>query len=201
MSVEQITPLAELTEQFRKLPGIGAKSAQRMVHTVLNWEKTEIQRFADTLMKVSREVSYCPQCFNFASNGELCNICSSTKRNKDQICVVSTVRDLFALERTHEFKGLYHVLHGNISPMEGIGPDNLRIKELIQRLSKETPAEIILALTPSTEGEATTLYLNKLLKPFVQKITRLAFGLPVGSEIDQTDELTLTKALEGRKEC
>lgn len=200
--MDYVLPLAELIEQFRKLPGIGAKSAARLAFQLLSWDKGEIQKFASTLMKASTDIHYCPDCYNFSTGGGLCAVCQNTKRNKNVICVVSTVRDLAALDRTNEFNGLFHVLHGLISPMDGIGPDQLKIPELVKRLGRSPDVqEIILALSPSTEGEATTLYLTRLLKPLVGKITRLAFGLSVGSDIEQTDELTLAKALEGRKEC
>ncbi|HEY9886467.1 MAG TPA: recombination mediator RecR [Vampirovibrionales bacterium] len=202
MSVNQVLPLTELIEQFRKLQGIGAKSAQRMAYQVLGWEQGEAEKFAEAILKASRDIHFCKECFNFSTGHKPCNICSDTRRNSHSVCIVANVRELGAIERTREFKGKYHVLHGLISPMDGIGPDNLKIKELLQRVSSDPDIdEIILALTPTTEGEATTLYITKLLKPLVKKITRLAFGLAVGSEIDQTDELTLARAFEGRKEC
>lgn len=200
--MDHVLPLTELIEQLRKLPGIGAKSAARMAFQILGWEKAEIQKFADCLVKASNDIHYCPDCFNFSTGGGLCWICSSSKRQRNSICVVATARELAALERTREYKGLYHVLHGLISPMDGIGPDNLKIKELITRVAKNPDIEeIILALSPSTEGEATTLYLTRLLKPSVNRVSRLAFGLSVGSDIEQTDELTLARALEGRRDC
>ncbi len=198
-----VLPLAELIEQFRKLPGVGAKSAQRLAFQLLSWSKEDIKKFAEALLKASTDINYCPACFNFSSGQDLCGICSNPKRQKKTICIVAGIKDLSALERTLEFKGLYHVLHGLISPMDGISPENLKIKELVQRLStqEEQVEEIILALSPSTEGEATTLYLTRLLKPLVGKVTRLAFGLSVGADIEQTDELTLARALEGRRDC
>jgi recombination protein RecR len=201
--VNYVLPLAELIEQFRKLPGVGSKSAQRLAFQLLSWSKEDIKKFAETLLKASTDINYCPSCFNFSTGQDLCGICANPKRQKKTICIVAGIKDLSALERTLEFKGLYHVLHGLISPMDGIGPDNLKIKELVQRLStnEEEVEEIILALSPSTEGEATTLYLTRLLKPLVNKVTRLAFGLSVGADIEQTDELTLARALEGRRDC
>ncbi len=200
--MDYVLPLTELIEQFRRLPGIGSKSAQRLAFQLLSWEKSDIEKFAQTLLNASKEIHYCPDCFNFSTGGGLCAVCTNNKREKQTICVVSTVRDLAAMERTHEFKGLYHVLHGLISPMDGIGPDQLKITDLITRLNNHPEVqEIILALSPSTEGEATTLYLTRLLKPLVTKVTRLAFGLSVGADIEQTDELTLARALEGRREC
>lgn len=200
--MDYVAPLAELIEQFRKLSGIGAKSASRLAFQVLSWEKPDIEQFAQVLLRASKDIHYCPDCFNFSTGEALCAVCSNDKRDKNTICVVASIRDLAALDRTSEFKGLYHVLHGLISPMDGIGPDNLKVAELIRRLeSKPNIKEVILALSPSIEGEATTLYLTRLLKPLVGKVSRLAFGLSVGSEIEQTDELTLARALEGRKEC
>lgn len=200
--MDYVLPLTELIEQFRKLPGIGAKSAQRLAFQLLSWDKIEIEKFAQAVLKASKDIHYCPDCFNFSTGGGLCAICTSPKREKKVICVVATARDLAAMERTHEFKGLYHVLHGLISPMEGMGPDQLKITELLKRLQRHVEVdEIILALSPSTEGEATTLYLSRLLKPSVKRLTRLAFGLSVGADIEQTDELTLARALEGRRDC
>lgn len=197
-----VLPLAELIDQFRKLPGVGSKSAQRLAFQLLSWSKEDIQKFSEVLLKASTEINYCPDCFNFSTGEDLCAICSNPKRSGKTICIVSSIKDLSALERTLEYKGLYHVLHGLISPMDGIGPDNLKIKELLHRIShNEQIEEIILALSPSTEGEATTLYLTRLLKPLIPKITRLAFGLSVGADIEQTDELTLARALEGRRDC
>ncbi len=200
--MDYVLPLTELIENFRKLPGIGAKSAQRLAFQLLSWDREDIEKFAESLLKASKEIHYCPDCFNFSTGGGICAICANPKREKNTICVVSSVRDLAALERTHEYRGLYHVLHGLISPMDGIGPDQLKITPLINRLRERSEVkEIILALSPSTEGEATTLYLTRLIKPSIEKITRLAFGLSVGADIEQTDELTLARALEGRRVC
>ena len=207
-----LLPLAELIEQFQKLPGVGAKSAQRLAFQVLSWKKEEIEKFAQSLIKASREVSYCPEWCTLSLNGQLCNICdeqqpdSSASRNKQQICIVSGIKDLIALERTREYQGSYHVLHGLISPLDGIRPEDLKIKELIARIKRAQEQEseieeIILAISPSTEGEATSLYLIRLLKPFVKKLSRLAFGISVGVELEQTDELTLGRALHGRSVC
>jgi len=205
--------VAELIEQFQKLPGVGVKSAQRLAFQVLSWESEKIEEFAKILTKASREISYCPECFNLSLNNNLCEICSSEEnlgstnsRNKSQICVVSGIKDLLALERTKEFRGSYHVLHGLISPLEGIRPEDLKIKELVQRIQREQKKakeiqEVVLAISPSTEGETTALYLIRLLKPFVKKLTRLAFGISVGVDIEQTDELTLGRAFNGRSIC
>jgi len=198
----QNSPLSDLIDHLRRLQGVGSKSAQRLAFQIIAWPKDEIQAFSQALQRVAAEISYCPQCFNFSHNDELCQICLDPKRQTQSICVVASVRELSAIERTREYKGLYHVLHGLISPLDGIGPDNLRIKELLHRISSSSSVqEIICALSPSTEGEATTLYLTKILKPHISKISRLAFGLSVGADIDQTDELTLAKALHGRQDC
>ena len=206
---ESSSIIFDLVQQFRKLSGIGAKSAHRLSFQVLSWNKSDILKFAEVLKRTAEAVSFCPDCFNFSSNDSLCEICSDLKRDKKTICIVASVRELHAIERTGEYKGLYHVLHGLISPLDGISPDDLRIKELLGRLKRSETSEtseknegieeLIMALSPSTEGEATTLYLTRLLKPFVSRISRLAFGLSVGSDIDQTDELTLARALEGRR--
>lgn len=192
-------PLADLIEFFQKLPGIGAKSAQRMALHLLKLPLNEVESFAKTMVEAKNTINYCSVCFNMSSN-DPCEICSSTNRAKDVICVVADTKDLIAIEKTHEYQGLYHVLQGLISPMNGIGAEDIRIKELLYRITNNNVKEVILALSPSVEGEATSLYLNKLLKPFNVKITRIAFGLPVGSDIEYADEITLAKAIEGRHE-
>ncbi len=192
-------PLAKLIEQFQKLPGIGPKSAQRMAFFVLKMPKSEVQKFTDSLLDAKERIKYCSVCFNMSSD-DPCEICTSQKRDETTICVVAETKDLVAIEKTNEFKGQYHVLQGVISPMDGIGPEDIRIKELLHRAASEKIQEIILALNPSVEGEATSLYLTKMLKPFGIKITRIAFGLPVGGDLEYVDELTLTKAIEGRRE-
>ena len=192
-------PLADLIECFQKLPGVGAKSAQRMALHLLKLSHGEVEKFANAMIEAKSTINYCSVCFNMSSE-DPCEICSSSNRNKDVICVVSDTKDLIAIEKTHEFQGLYHVLQGLISPMNGIGAEDIRIKELLYRVTNNNIKEVILALSPSVEGEATSLYLNKLLKPFNIKITRIAFGLPVGSDIEYADEITLARAIEGRHE-
>ena len=192
-------PLADLIEFFQKLPGIGAKSAQRMALHLLKLPQSEVENFARVMVEAKNTINYCSVCFNMSSE-DPCEICRSTNRAKDVICVVADTKDLIAIEKTHEYQGLYHVLQGLISPMNGIGAEDIRIKELLYRVTNNSVNEVILALSPSVEGEATSLYLNKLLKPFNIKITRIAFGLPVGSDIEYADEITLARAIEGRHE-
>ena len=192
-------PLADLIECFQKLPGVGAKSAQRMALHLLKMPANEVENFAKSMVEAKNTINYCSVCFNMSSE-DPCEICRSNNRNKEIICVVSETKDLIAIEKTHEYQGLYHDLQGLISPMNGIGAEDIRIKELLYRVTNNNVKEVILALSPSVEGEATSLYLNKLLKPFNMKITRIAFGLPVGSDIEYADEITLAKAIEGRHE-
>ena len=192
-------PLAELIEFFQKLPGIGAKSAQRMALHLLKMPVSDVENFAKSMIEAKNTIHYCSICFNMSSE-DPCEICKAKNRTKDVICVVADTKDLIAIEKTHEYMGQYHVLQGLISPMNGIGADDIRIKELLYRITNDDIKEIILALSPSVEGEATSLYLNKLIKPFNIKVTRIAFGLPVGSDIEYADEITLAKALEGRRE-
>ncbi len=192
-------PLADLIECFQNLPGVGAKSAQRMALHLLKLPQNEVENFAKSMVEAKSTINYCSICFNMSSE-DPCEICRSTNRTKDVICVVADTKDLIAIEKTHEYQGLYHVLQGLISPMNGIGAEDIRIKELLYRVTNNEVKEVILALSPSVEGEATSLYLNKLLKPFNIKITRIAFGLPVGSDIEYADEITLARAIEGRHE-
>lgn len=192
-------PIATLIEYFQKFPSIGPKSAQRMAFQLLKMPEDEVRRFADVIVEAKKNTCACEVCFNL-SNVSPCPICQSSKRNRSVICVVSETKDLVAIEKTNEYNGLYHVLQGLISPMEGIGGDDIRIKELLTRLTDENVQEVILALNPSVEGEATSLYLTKLIKPFGIKISRIAFGLPVGSDIEYADEVTIAKAIEGRHE-
>lgn len=212
-------PMARLVEEFQKLPGIGPKSAQRMAFHLLKMPTNEVQKFSDAILDAKEKIKYCRKCFNLSSENP-CEICTDDRRNKTIICVVAETRDLIALERTREYKGLYHVLQGLISPLDGISPEDLRIKELIERFQPErafrnenaisdsnAPAsrhenieEIILALNPSVEGEATSMYLTKLIKPLGIKVSRIAFGLPAGADLEYADEVTLTRALEGRRE-
>lgn len=191
--------IAALIEQFQKLPSIGPKSAQRMAFHILKMPMSEVQKFAEALVVAKEQTKACEICFNLSTSSP-CEICSSSSRNKSVICVVAETKDLIAIEKTNEYNGLYHVLQGLISPMDGIGADDIRIKELLTRLTDDKVQEVILALSPSVEGEATSLYLTKLIKPFGIKISRIAFGLPVGADLEYADEVTLAKAIEGRRE-
>lgn len=191
--------IATLIEHFQKFPSIGPKSAQRMAFYLLRMPKSEVQKFAQAMIDAKENTKTCEICFNISSESP-CEICQSTKRDRSTICVVAETKDLIAIEKTNEYKGLYHVLQGLISPMDGIGADDIRIKELLNRLTNDEVKEIILALPPSVEGEATSLYLTKLIKPFGIKISRIAFGLPVGADLEYADEITLAKAIEGRRE-
>lgn len=194
-------PLARLIEEFEKLPGIGSKSAQRLAFYILKQSEKSVKAFSDALIDAKEQVKFCSICSNLTSD-EICSFCKDDRRTLDEICVVAEPKDLIALERTKEFRGRYHILQGLISPMDGIGPDKLKIKELLNRLSPDNNLikEIILAISPTVEGEATTLYLSRLIKPLNIKVTRIAFGLPVGGDLEYADTLTLAKALEGRKE-
>jgi recombination protein RecR len=190
-----------LVEEFAKLPGIGKKTAQRLALYVLREKRESIEHFAKALIDAKEKVIYCSSCQNMTDKDhDPCIICSSPKRNRAVVCIVESPSDVIAFERTNQFQGLYHVLHGVISPLDGIGPDDLKIKELIARLGENSISELILALNPTVEGETTTLYLTKLIKPLGIKITRIARGIPIGSELEYTDEATLTRALEGRAE-
>lgn len=192
-------PLARLIEEFQKFPGVGPKSAQRMAFYLLKLPMEEVRQFSNAIIDAKEKIKYCRTCFNLSSQNP-CEICSNQNRDNSIICVISEAKDLIALERTKEFRGKYHVLQGTISPLDGIGPEDLRIKELLERTGNEKVEEVILALNPSVEGEATSLYLSKLLKPIGIKVSRIAFGLPVGADLEYADEITLAKALEGRRE-
>ena len=192
-------PLLKLIEEFQKFPSVGPKSAQRMAFHVLNRDLPQIQELSKAILDAKTQIKRCSICQNLSSDGS-CEICSNSSRDIKTICVVSEPKDLMAIEKTNAFKGTYHVLGGLISPIDGISPENLSIKELLNRASKNSVKEIILALDTSVEGEATTLYLHRILSPICKKITRLGFGLPVGSELEYADELTLTRALETRSE-
>lgn len=194
-----MTPLADLIEQFQSLPGIGYKTAQRLAFYVLSRPKEEAAVFARTLEELHGKVKYCKVCQNLTDQ-EICTYCANESRDKTQICVVEDPRNIASIERTREFKGLYHVLHGTISPMDGIGPEQLKIKELLDRLRVTEVSEIILATNPTVEGEATSMYISRLLKPLGIKVTRLAYGIPVGGSLEYADEITISRALEGRKE-
>ena len=191
--------IATLIEHFQKFPSIGPKSAQRMAFYLLRMPMSEVQKFAQSMIDAKQNTRTCGICFNISSESP-CEICASTKRDRSIICVVAETKDLIAIEKTNEYKGLYHVLQGLISPLDGIGADDIRIKELLNRLTSDEVQEIIVALPPSVEGEATSLYLTKLVKPFGIKVSRIAFGLPVGADLEYADEITLARAIEGRRE-
>ena len=192
-------PLEHLVEQFARLPGIGGKSAQRLAFHVLNLPQSEAQEFAEAIMDAKRSVTLCPVCCSLTAGG-LCPICADHKRDEHVICVVADPRDVLAVERAREFRGRYHVLHGVLSPINHVGPDDLQIKPLLDRVAREDITEVIMATNPDTEGEATALYLARLLKPFGVKVTRLAYGIPVGGHLEFADDATLMRALEGRRE-
>ncbi|MCI8832623.1 MAG: recombination protein RecR [Clostridia bacterium] len=192
--------IEKLIESFARLPSIGNKTAARLAFHMLNSSEEETQEFINSILNAKKNLKYCSKCYNI-SDTDPCPICGNEKRNHTVICVVEDVRDIIAMERTHEFKGVYHVLHGSISPMNGIGPEDIKIKELLNRLAgEEKIEEVIIATNPRVEGEATAMYLSKLIKPFGIKVTRIAHGVPVGGDIEYADEITLTKALEGRRE-
>ncbi len=191
--------IEKLIESFEKLPSIGHKTAVRLAFHMLDLNKEDTDEFIKSIVNAKNNLKYCSTCFNI-SDTDPCPICSSPKRDNSVICVVEDVRDIMAMERTHEFKGMYHVLHGTISPMNGIGPDDIKIKELITRIGNSNIKEIIIATNPRVEGEATAIYLSKILKPLGVKVTRIAHGIPVGGDLEYTDEITLSKALEGRRE-
>ena len=192
-------PLEKLVEQFARLPGVGSKSAQRLAFHVLSLPMEQAQVFADAIVDAKRSVTLCPVCRNLTAGG-LCPICSSPKRDEGTICVVADPRDVVAIERSREYNGRYHVLHGVLSPMNHVGPDDLEIKPLVDRVAAGGVQEVIMATNPDTEGEATALYLARLLKPFGVKVTRLAYGIPVGGHLEFADDATLMRALEGRRE-
>lgn len=194
-----VPSLSNLIEQFEKLPGIGKKSAQRLAFHVLNLPEGEAEDFALAITEARRQVRYCSICQNLTDT-EVCSICRDNGREKDKVCVVEDAQDVLAFERTREYQGAYHVLHGTISPLDGIGPDQLRIKELLDRIGKQSVKEVIMATNPTVEGEATAMYISRLLKPLGIKVTRLAYGIPVGGDLEYADEVTLSRALEGRSE-
>lgn len=199
MADHNALPLVVLAEQFAKLPGIGMKTAQRLAYYVMSMSESEVKAFADALVNAKKTVHPCSVCQNLTEL-DLCSICDDDRRDKSVICVVESPKDVTAFERTREYRGVYHVLHGLISPIDGVTPDSLRIKELLDRINKGGAAEIIMATNPTVEGEATAMYIAKLLKPLGVKVTRLAFGLPVGGILEYADEVTLYKALENRSE-
>ncbi len=191
--------IEKLIESFEKLPSIGNKTAIRLAFYMLNTTEEQANEFVKSIQDARKNLKFCSKCYNI-SDTDPCEICSNPKRDQSQICVVEDVKDVIAIEKIHEFKGLYHVLHGTISPMDGIGPDDIKIKELLARLMDGTVKEVILATNPKVEGEATAMYISKLIKPMGIKVTRLAHGIPVGGDLEYTDEFTLGKALEGRTE-
>ena len=192
-------PLEKLVEQFAKLPGIGGKSAQRLAFYVLGLSQSEAQEFAQAILDAKQNVTCCPICQNLTAGG-VCSICASQKRDTSIVCVVADPRDVIAIERAREFNGRYHVLHGVISPMNHIGPDDLQIKSLLDRVGQGEIKEVIMDTNPDTEGEATAMYIARLLRPFGVKVTRLAYGIPVGGHLEFADDATLMRALEGRRE-
>lgn len=191
--------IEKLIESFERLPSIGHKTAVRLAFHMLDLSKEETDEFINSIINAKEKLKYCSNCYNI-SDTDPCPICSSPKRDSSVICVVEDVRDVMAMERTHEFKGVYHVLHGTISPMNGIGPEDIKIKELLNRIANNDIKEIIIATNPRVEGEATAIYLSKIIKPLGIKVTRIAHGIPVGGDLEYTDEVTLSKALEGRRE-
>ena len=194
-----VAPLQRLIEQFERLPGIGSKTAQRLAYFVLNLPEDRAKDFSEAITDAHKKIRRCEICCNF-SDKERCPVCSSPTRDKSTICVVETPRDAVAIEGTGEYKGTYHVLHGVISPLNGIGPDQLCIKQLLSRLNNNEVTEVIMATNPTVEGEATAMYISRLLKPLGIKITRLAYGIPVGGDLEYADDVTLARALEGRSE-
>ena len=199
MSYFYSPPVAKLIEEFEKLPGIGHKTAQRLAFHVLNLTVEKSEALANAIKDAKLKTRYCSVCYNL-TEADPCNICSDVKRDQGTICVVEDPRDVVALERVREFKGIYHVLHGAISPMEGIGPEDIKIRELLQRIREADIREVILATNPNVEGEATAMYISKLLKPAGIRTTRIAHGIPVGGDLEYADEVTLAKAMEGRRE-
>ena len=191
--------LERLTEQFARLPGIGGKTAQRLAFHILNLPPEDAQAFANAILEARAALHSCPICQNLTDQG-VCSICGDDRRDHGTICVVAEPRDVIAMERAREYHGVYHVLHGVISPLNHMGPDDIRIRELLDRVSGGTVEEVIMATNPDTEGEATAMYLSRLLRPLGVRVTRLAYGIPVGSQLEYADEITLLRALQGRRE-
>jgi recombination protein RecR len=197
--MQYIAPLAKLIEQFRALPGIGPKSAARLAYHVLEMDKARAEALAAAIIDAKQKIGYCQVCFNLTDSNP-CKICRSEERDNTTVCVVEEPRDVAAMERMREYRGLYHVLHGALSPLEGVGPQDLRIRELLSRIQAGNIQEVIMATNPNVEGEATAMYLARLLKPIGIKVTRIAHGLPIGGDLEYADEVTLSKALENRRE-
>lgn len=196
---EQIEALQKLSEQFARLPGIGRKSAMRLAFSILELSDEEAENFANTIIEAKQKVHLCPVCQSLTDK-EVCSVCNDLRRDKSTIMVLEDTKAVLSMEKVREYRGLYHVLHGVISPMNGVTPDKLKIKELLARIADDEVKEIIIATNPTVEGEATAMYLSKLLKPFEIKITRLAYGIPVGSDLEYADEVTLYRAIEGRRD-
>ncbi|MBO5253538.1 MAG: recombination protein RecR [Clostridia bacterium] len=199
MAGYHVPPLERLVDKFESLPGIGHKSAQRIAYHILNMSREEADAFSKAITDAHENIHYCSVCCNL-TDSDLCPVCRSDNRDKSIICVVEDPRDVFALERTNEFNASYHVLHGAISPLGGVGPDQLRIKELLKRVQSAEVQEVIMATNPTVEGEATAMYISRLLKPLGIRVTRLAYGIPVGGDLEYADEVTLSRAIEGRQE-
>ena len=199
MSDFHIASLSKLVEQFERLPGIGYKTAQRLAYYVLGLSDGDVKQFIDSVREAHDKIHTCKVCCNLTDQ-ELCSVCANPSRDHATICVVENPRDVVAMERTHDYNGSYHVLHGVISPLNGIGPEQLRIKELLARIHGDEVREVIMATNPTVEGEATAMYVSRLLKPLGVKVTRLAYGIPVGGDLEYADEVTLSRALEGRSE-
>ena len=193
-----IRPLANLYEQLRRLPGVGSKTAMRLAYHIIDMPEGEVQQLAEALSNAKKSIHYCSQCYNL-TDGDKCAICSDPSRDRFTICVVEQPQDIAAMERSRGYNGLYHVLHGVLSPLDGVGPDKLRIRELFQRLQQESISEIIIATNSDVEGEATATYLAQLLKPIGITVSRIAHGLPMGGDLEYADEVTLSKALENRR--
>lgn len=199
MSEYNVAPLENLVDKFEMLPGIGRKTAQRLAYFVLNLPENKAKSFSDAILEAHSKIKYCKICKNITDD-EICSICKNATRDKSIICVVEEPRDVMALERIGNIDASYHVLHGAISPMNGIGPDQIYIKELLNRIEKENVKEVIMATNPTVEGEATAMYISRLLKPLGVKVTRLAYGIPVGGDLEYADEITLQRSIEGRSE-
>lgn len=198
MADYNVASLARLIDHFRRMPGIGNKTAQRLAFHVLSLKKEDAVAFSEAILQAHERIKKCTVCCNL-SEEEFCPICKSTKRDESVICVVEDPRDVLAFERTHEFEGTYHVLHGVISPMNGVGPEDISVKELLSRMGDGKVQEVIMATNPTVEGEATAMYISRLLKPMGVTVTRLAYGIPVGADLEYADEVTLSRALEGRR--
>ena len=197
--MQYIAPLAKLIEHFRALPGIGNKTAVRLAYHVLDMDAEQAKKLAEAIIEAKEKIGYCNTCFNLSDQNP-CVICAAEERDHSVICVVEQPQDVAAMERMRDYRGVYHVLHGALSPLEGVGPDQIRIKELLGRLTGDEVKEVIMATNPNVEGEATAMYLAKLLKPLGVKVTRIAHGLPIGGDLEYVDEVTLSKAMENRRE-